>query len=164
MKLTLRSHQLASTGSLGAGMALLLVISSCVNQSDPELAAYVDFRKIHRDDLDMAFRAVPDNQKMKLFFGAMKLEPPDLAVESLIANQNYPFLVKLRARIAERGNFVETYSFNNAVIEMRGNGRISRSQIDSLQLQSLCSITNANLALCNHQIALAQGDHDPNAP
>jgi hypothetical protein len=161
MKPHMRLQQVEPMALLAACVTLLLFVSGCVNRFDPELDAYIDFRNNHRSEMDAAFQALPDNQKTALFFGAMKMEPPDLGIESLVANQPYPFLVQLRAQIIKRKNFVGAYSFNGAIIEMRVKGRISRDQINALHLRELCSSTGADLALCDHQIALALGQNKP---
>lgn len=136
------------------GLLLATMLTACVNRFDPELQAYLAFKRDHRAGLVAAYNRQPDAKKIELFFGAMTVHPPDTEINSAVAAQPMTFLRLLRDEIARRRGVIESKSFYNALIERSRNNPLSREEMDSLRLGELCQITTGDASACNDQILL----------
>lgn len=115
---------------------LCIAFSACVATRDPDVSAYLKYKAA--DAGNGSFTSLPDDEKTRVFFGAMKVHPPSLSIEDELAKQDLAYLLELKAVIEDRGGSYEAYSFIAAIAQKQRNGQLTQQQVDAMHLDTFC--------------------------
>lgn len=125
----------ASSKAAIALVALVIALSGCLFRSSDDLEAYHRYNECGHTG---CFNRLSSHEKTSVFFGAMKIHPPDLSIEEKLADQSIEYLLSLKKEIERRGGSYEAYSFVSAVKIKRQRGGITEEHMTEMDLPGFC--------------------------
>jgi hypothetical protein len=135
---------------------LCIAFSACVPFRDPDVSAYLKYKAADAGHGD--FSSLPDDEKTKVFFGAMKVHPPFLSIEDELVKQDLAYLLQLKIVIEDRGGSYEAYSFIAAIAQKQRNGQLSRQQVGAMHLDRFCNERGDVNNLCRNLLMELSGE------
>lgn len=144
-----RTNVVASNLVLGL---CIINLSACFLAGDEHNAEVERLMQLDRQELSNQISRMPDKSKVSLLVSSWKRHPPSNLLNEDLKHEDLEFTKELTARVNARDGYVVTVEMLDFLLEMQAAGSLSRSDIQSLQLQDICSKNAPGESMCTERL------------